>query len=221
MGGRYQITQVYFNGQGTLGSSGPDELCSSVDDAAPCSRLLGAAFAADLSFLSPGVAGTAVTVLKSKAVPGVFGVFVADPKEAKAPEPRPKADDPAVGEAKLEPVKGEMALNGFLPPCEEVSPPRRFAAEKVRLGGSGLSLWDIDSESLLLERRVHKFSLLLSIGASWWELRAEAGKTGGRGGRVGRLVVQRSEQAAESQWAGGTGRARRRRFGAVNETCGV
>ena len=48
---------------------------------------------------------------KSKAVPGVFGVLFADPKEANAPEPSPKAEEPpVVGEARPEDVNGETPL---------------------------------------------------------------------------------------------------------------
>lgn len=70
-------------------------------------------------------------LLKSKAVPGVFGVLVAEPKDAKAPDPRPKAvEAAAVGEATEAAVRGEMALKGLvLPPCEELSPPRRLVVE--------------------------------------------------------------------------------------------
>ena len=111
-----------------------------------------------LSFFSAGVVG-AVEVdvaadLKSKAVPGVFGVFVAEPKDANAPEPRPNADEPpVVGEVTPPGVSGETPLNGFLPPCDE-SAPNRFAVEKVRCGCSAFSLCcsecDMDSESLLV-----------------------------------------------------------------------
>jgi hypothetical protein len=153
VGGRYQITQVYFNGQGALGSSGPAVLGVSSDDADSLGALC-VAFPEILSFLSPGVVGVAaelVTVLKSKAVPGVFGVLVADPNDANAPDPSPKAEDPAVvGEAKFVLVNGEMALNGFRPPCDELSPPKRFDAENVRVGGSAFSPWDVDSDSLLV-----------------------------------------------------------------------
>jgi len=91
-------------------------------------------FATGLSRFSLGVVGVIADVAglpKSKAVPGVLGVLVADPKDAKAPEPSPKAvEAPAVGEAKLPLVRGGMALKGFdLPPCEEVSPPKRFEEE--------------------------------------------------------------------------------------------
>jgi hypothetical protein len=182
---------VYFNGHGVLGSSGPEALGASSVVAAESGSLevLCTALLAVFSFRSPGVVGAAVelvaAVLKSKAVPGVFGVLLADPNEANAPDPRPNAEEPAVvGEARLVLVKGDMALKGFLPPCDELSPPRRFETENVRDGASGLSPWDVDSESLLLllhnasqsrfmqwagcwlaylERRVHRLSLL-SIG---------------------------------------------------------
>lgn len=155
MGGLYQITQVYFNGQGMLGSSGPEELGASSEAVVDKDslRALLTTLLGGLSFFSPGVLGVAVevVVLKSKAVPGVLGVLFADPNEANAPEPSPNADEPAVvGEASPVLVNGEIALKGFLPPCDEVSPPRRFEAEYVRVGGSGLSPWDMDRESLLV-----------------------------------------------------------------------
>lgn len=64
---------------------------------------------------------------KSSAVPGVLGVF-AEPKDAKAPEPKPNAEEaPAAGEATAEVVSGAMALKGLdRPPCDELSPPNRF-----------------------------------------------------------------------------------------------
>ena len=67
-------------------------------------------------------------LVKSKAVPGVFGVFPDDPKEAKAPEPSPNADEaPLVGEAMLVVVTGAMALKGFDLLLKDPSPPKRFA----------------------------------------------------------------------------------------------
>lgn len=50
--------------------------------------------------------------MKSKAVPGVLGVFVADPKDAKAPDPRPKADA-APGDETPEVFSAGILLNGF------------------------------------------------------------------------------------------------------------
>ena len=91
---------------------------------------------------------------KSSAVPGVLGVLTAEPKEANAPVPRPKAEEaPAVGEATPVVVNGEMALKGLDLPCDD-SPPKRLVLEKVRgdsdfvlsLVGVGL---DVVRESLL------------------------------------------------------------------------
>tara|TARA_R110002003_G_scaffold337_1_gene18835 strand:- start:3910 stop:4275 length:366 start_codon:yes stop_codon:yes gene_type:complete len=121
-----------------LGSSSPDAVIGSsgIDADIDSFRALLTILLGGLSFFSAGVVGIAgldevAAVLKSKAVPGVLGVLVADPKDAKAPEPRPNAEEPpVVGEATLG-VKGDTPLNGFLPPCDE-SPPNRFAAEKVR-----------------------------------------------------------------------------------------
>ena len=71
-------------------------------------------------------------VLATMPLPGVFGVLAAEPKDAKAPDPKPKAEEaPAVGEATLEVVKGVMPLREVLLP-EVPSPPYRLVAEKVR-----------------------------------------------------------------------------------------
>jgi hypothetical protein len=51
---------------------------------------------------------------KSKAVPGVFGVLVADPNEANAPEPSPNALlAPLVGDDTPAVESGGMLLNGL------------------------------------------------------------------------------------------------------------
>lgn len=106
---------------------------------------------AEVAGVPAGMLATAA--LKSKAVPGVLGVLVAEPNEAKAPEPRPKAEEPPiVGEARALVVSGGMALKGLRPPCEDESPPKRLVvAEKVRAGGSwGWSTWAVERESLLV-----------------------------------------------------------------------
>lgn len=83
------------------------------------------------------------------AAPGVLGVF-AEPKEANAPEPRPKAEE-ALAEGEFVLASGEMALKGLDFPCEE-SPRRRpllnVRGESVLLLLSLLSL-PMDKESLL------------------------------------------------------------------------
>lgn len=70
-----------------------------------------------------------VELPNSRDVPGVLGVFAEDPKDAKAPDPRPKADEaPLVGEAALVLVKGAMPLNGLGLLLRDPSPPpKRFA----------------------------------------------------------------------------------------------
>ena len=70
-----------------------------------------------------------VELAKSRDVPGVLGVFVEDPNDAKAPDPRPKADEaPLVGEAVFVVVKGAMPLNGLdLLLKDPSAPPKRFA----------------------------------------------------------------------------------------------
>ena len=51
-------------------------------------------------------------MLKSNALPGVFGVF--DPNDAKAPEPRPNAvEPPALGDAVVVALRGPLALKGL------------------------------------------------------------------------------------------------------------
>ena len=90
----------------------------------------------DLSCLSSsadGVANADEVLLKSKPVPGVFGVLTADPKEAKAPEPRPKAED-ATGDVTVLVLRGCMSLKGLVRPGVEGSPvpPKRFDEEKGR-----------------------------------------------------------------------------------------
>ena len=68
-------------------------------------------------------AAAPTTLLKSRAPPGVFGVFE-DPKDAKAPDPKPNAlAAPAVGEAR-ELAEGDIALKGFLLLWEDESPCR-------------------------------------------------------------------------------------------------
>lgn len=122
----------------------------------------------------------------SIAVPGVLGVLAEVPKDAKAPEPRLKAEEaPVVGEATLVVVKGAMPLSGGLPPGV-LSPPNRLVAEKVRDPSSrlfSLLLLEVGKEVLLelgvpsvseggvgtalavtdLERRCQRLSMGLSI----------------------------------------------------------
>lgn len=48
-------------------------------------------------------------------MPGVLGVFPEEPKEANAPDPKPKAEDaPLVGEATFVVAKGAMPLRVFV-----------------------------------------------------------------------------------------------------------
>lgn len=98
-------------------------------------RMLLTTLLTGLSFLSEGVAGEGddmAAALKSKAVPGVLGVLPAEPKDANAPEPSPKAEEPpVVGDANPLGVNGDMALKGLRPPWDE-SPPKRLVAEMVR-----------------------------------------------------------------------------------------
>jgi hypothetical protein len=80
-----------------------------------------------------------------------LGFFVVEPKDANAPEPRPKADDAlAEGEETLV-ESGEIALKGLERPCE-LSGPNRF--DEWLRGDSTLPLSlfsapDMDKDSLL------------------------------------------------------------------------
>jgi hypothetical protein len=153
VGGRNQTTHEYFNGHGALGSSGSEGIalsCGADVDAGSLRALF------MILLLPPGVVGAAAgvaAVLKSNAVPGVFGVLLADPKDAKAPDPSPNAEEPpVVGEASAPGVNGEMVLKGLRPPCDDVAPKPFAVAENVRVGG--WSLWwsdcEVDRESLLV-----------------------------------------------------------------------
>lgn len=88
----------------------------------------------------------------SKGLAPDLGVL-ADPKEAKAPEPRPKALDALVGLTR--PLPGVVAeLKGLLFPWEEVSPPKRLEKLALRLADSLCPELDVDRESLLeLEKK--------------------------------------------------------------------
>lgn len=80
------------------------------------------------------VLATAVAMAESKGLADVFGVL-AEPKDAKAPEPKPKAlEAPLVGETSALPgvlLKGLALLVG-------VSPPWRLEKEALRFDGSPL-----------------------------------------------------------------------------------
>lgn len=68
----------------------------------------------------------------SNGLPGVLGVL-AEPKEAKAPEPRPKAFvADVVGDARLVPPGVVAELKEFLVPCEDSGPPNLLEKEPLR-----------------------------------------------------------------------------------------
>lgn len=85
-----------------------------------------------LSFSFSRFSAAAVEVMelpKSRDVPGVLGVFAEDPKDAKAPDPRPKADEaPLVGEAAFVVVRGAIPLNGLDLLLKDPSPPPKRLA---------------------------------------------------------------------------------------------
>lgn len=100
---------------------------------------------------------------RSKALPGVLGVFAEEPKEANAPEPSPKAfDAPADGEETPVERGEDMALKGLDRPWE-LSGPKRFD-ECVR-GSSGRELPSlspaVDRDSLFA---LHRCAVSVSQG---------------------------------------------------------
>jgi hypothetical protein len=159
VGGLYQITQLCFSGHGepvsTAGALRADSAAAELAAAlADVEEVFPTGF---LSFLSIGTEGEGTppaALLKSKAVPGVLGVFVADPNDAKAPDPRPKADDaPPPGEDTLVVVSGAMLLKGFArPPCELRPPSWRLDEEYAR--GEEFSFRDSWFSPLVVEREI-------------------------------------------------------------------
>lgn len=103
-----------------------------------------------------------------ESAPGVFGA----PKDAKAPDPRPKADDALVdGEETPPPERGDIALKGFDRPWE-LSGPRRFdvRGSSTLAPASLLSEPVIDSDNLAeLERRQNK----VSFQVNWSSLKRD------------------------------------------------
>lgn len=125
------MTQVYLSGQGLslpLGAGSID--CEVVGRGV----VTGATFLAKLFFSSPSFFSAELVtedvpttaLAKSKAVPGVLGVFVAEPNEAKAPVPRAKAPEaaPVVGDEMPLVLNGVTVLKGLLRPWEELGPKR-------------------------------------------------------------------------------------------------
>lgn len=82
-------------------------------------------FAMSLSRFSPAAFGMVSEFPRSREVPGVRGVFVDDPKEAKAPDPRLNAED-APGEAIFAVFKGEIVLATLSFPFRVLPVPKRL-----------------------------------------------------------------------------------------------
>lgn len=115
-----------------------------------------ASFPNSLSRFSAPVVEAFPKLAVSRDVPGVLGVFMEDPKDAKAPEPSPKAEDApfGVGEEIFVVLRGDMPLNGLGLPLPAVSLPKRFTDEygreaSVLLTSLLLVEFDVDKESLL------------------------------------------------------------------------
>lgn len=122
------MTQEYLRGHAALAPAG--SACC------PCGALWTTALAAlvepllCLSDSTEGEDADCAALPKSKGAPGVLGVLAAEPKEAKAPEPRPKAEE-APGEAT------PLVFNGAAP----FGRVTRFVVEGSRLREGKLRLW--------------------------------------------------------------------------------
>lgn len=151
MGGRYQTIQVDFRACSEIVLD--DRLAKEDVDAFGLISAPPASFTASFSrFSTTGV----IELPSSRDAPGVRGVLAEDPKDANAPEPRPKAEEaPFVEGVTLLVVNGVMPLNGLGLPLEDTSPPKRFADGYAR-GESDLWLslaallgLEVDRESLV------------------------------------------------------------------------
>jgi hypothetical protein len=130
VGGLYHTIQVDFSGfsEVVLG----ERLVSEDVDPLDVTLLFPASLAPSLPGFSTAEAADATAEPKSTDVPGVFGVFAEDPKDAKAPEPRPNAEEaPELGEETLV-ESGDIPLNAFDLPGAELSPPNRLVDVNVR-----------------------------------------------------------------------------------------
>lgn len=105
---------------------------------------------ADFSALGVLAEGVAAPSAASKGFPDVLGVL-AEPNDAKAPWPKPKADAP--GDTKPPPGVVMLLKGLLLLSCDELSPPNRLAkVALLRPEGEGsfcVLLLDVDRESLL------------------------------------------------------------------------
>jgi hypothetical protein len=123
IGGLYQKDQASFSGCACEAVEGSNFLVSEMD------VILGAFANTFRASLFGGALGTADPIAVSKGLPVVFGVL-AEPNDAKAPDPKPNALDAPVGETK--PTPGVVA-KGLGLTCDGVSPPWRFTDEPLRL----------------------------------------------------------------------------------------
>jgi hypothetical protein len=105
---------------------------------------------ADFSVLGVLAEDVAAPSAASKGFPAVFGVL-AEPNDAKAPWPKPKADAP--GETRPPPGVVMLLKGLLLLSCDELSPPNRLAKVVLLRPDGEASLCgllpDVDRESLL------------------------------------------------------------------------
>lgn len=120
MGGRYQKDHASFSGW---------DLAAKDEAIAPFSAMDAMLGTLDMGLIPSfvfAVFGTAEAMAVSNGLPPDLGVL-ADPNDANAPDPRPKAlDAPLVGDTRAPPG----VLKGLALPCAELSPPWRFGIEE-------------------------------------------------------------------------------------------
>jgi hypothetical protein len=175
VGGRYQIIQVDLSGCSLSVKATPLVLPASVAEA----------WSTGFSRFSPGV-------FRSEGAPGVLGV----PNDAKAPEPRPNAEEAFVDGEDTPPERGERALKGLDRPPWELSGPKRLVARGSSTRAPSVPVIDRDNLEVL-DRRVQRFALSMEIASDGPESeRSSAGDTGS-GGRV---VLRRGGGGRDSRW---------------------
>lgn len=129
-GGRYQTIHVFLRGWADVSGLVVEGLSVLVRDD---DEGLGSKDLSEPSRFS-AVVGVLALLPKSRAFPGVRGVlFVDEPKDAKAPEPSPNAEEaPVVGVLVLVALTGSILLKGLGLPLPALSGPKRFAEGKAR-----------------------------------------------------------------------------------------
>lgn len=152
MGGRHQNTHLFMSGWAT----GPAAVASALFSDPPVVEdalepgLPAQSLAEEDLLSAPGVLAPTCPMAISKGFPGDFGVLAPAVKEAKAPEPRPKAAAP--GDEAAAPPPGVVAV---FERAVARSLPDRLFKDVLRLGPSPAPLGGlfVERESLVLLQR--------------------------------------------------------------------